>query len=179
MSSCSMETRLEGAKSVLLRLVLKARIGGIRGVVGWDESAEAEEEVLLSPVALGEVSADWLATQSLVEFSVFNACSETFCVIMAGGGPDPRTSFRLCDAGTGWFLGFCGRMRAEKEDEGGDRGPPDRVRVRPWVLSGFEGGESSGGEDSGGGAALAAVGGRSSWGRVVVFVGETVSVSWL
>ena len=61
--------------------------------------AEAEE-VLLSPVALGEVSADWFATQSLVEFSVFKACRETFCVIMAGGGPDPK-SFRLCDAGTG------------------------------------------------------------------------------
>jgi hypothetical protein len=81
----------------------------MRGVVGWEERAEAAaDEVLLlllllvlSPVALGEVSADWSATQSLVEFSVSRACRETFCVIMAGGGPDPRTSFRLCDAGTG------------------------------------------------------------------------------
>lgn len=77
----------------------------MRGVVGWDEraeaGAEAEDEVLLSPVALGDVRADWLATQSLVEFSVSRACSETFCVIIAGGGPDPLTSFRLWDAGTG------------------------------------------------------------------------------
>jgi hypothetical protein len=100
-----METRLEPA-SVLLRLVLKPRIGGMRGVVGWEEAAADEVLLLLlllvlSPVALGEVSADWSATQSLVEFSVSRACRETFCVIMAGGGPDPRTSFRLCDAGTG------------------------------------------------------------------------------
>jgi hypothetical protein len=147
-SSWSMETRLEAASSVLRRLVLKPRIGGMRGVVGWEEMAETEEEVLLSPVALGEVSADWLATQSLVDFSVSKACSETFCVIMAGGGPDPRTSFRLCDAGTVLFLGLCRRTRAEGEEEGGDRGPPDRVRVRVWVLSGFfEGGKSRGGEE--------------------------------
>lgn len=106
---------------MLRRLVLKPRIGGMRGVVGWDERAETEEEVLLSPVALGEVSADWFATQSLVEFSVSKACSETFCVIIAGGGPDPRTSFRLCDAGTVLFLGgLCRRMRTEGEEEGGD-----------------------------------------------------------
>lgn len=70
MSSWSIEARLEAAISTLLRLVLKPRMGGMRGVVGCDERMDEEEEVLLSPVALGEVRADWLATQSLVEFSV-------------------------------------------------------------------------------------------------------------
>jgi hypothetical protein len=152
-----MEARLEAANSVLRRLVLKPRIGGMRGVVGCDEITDGDEDVLLSPVALGEVKADWLATQSLVEFAVFRAWSETFCVIIAGGGPDPKTSLRLCDAGTGLFLDRCWRTMVERGGkvergegvERGDRGALDRLRVRGRSVLSFTmeaEGRSSGGE---------------------------------
>jgi hypothetical protein len=77
-------------------------MGGIIGVVGGYNGDGYDDLVvdLVSELALEGVRADWLTTQSLVELSVSRVCRGTFCVSIAGGGPDPRASFLLWDAGT-------------------------------------------------------------------------------
>jgi hypothetical protein len=86
--------------STLLRLDLKARMGGIRGVTGGFDSCGCAESVgdfsiaVVGGIEMGGGMVDCSATQSEV-------LSECLWVSIAGGGPfqESLSPFLLCDAG--------------------------------------------------------------------------------